>query len=673
MCGGGPPAVVLDALFADFAIEHGGGSPAAATLGFAAWSGWRAISRARAQAAALSLPFFELGIGFLRAPPWRGRAAPIVSATALAVSGPRSPADRIAAARLLADPAWQPAQPKERAAKARRQLVAARVGGTWWHADAGIAALGSRDGIALIIADEGSPTPAIRERMLQAALAEYPADRVAVVMPAAAVRPGSLPASLADLAHGGGIIVTRPIDPSDALDRAESVYTAGGETGFLALLAGRRVRCFGDCFYSGFGVTIDDPAVARRPLRRDLDEIFAAAALVATRYVDPYRTKPASFEEIVSLLADWRRVALFNRGISVCVGMSFWKRRRVGDFFSAVDSRPRFRRRTAGALAAVRARPGAIAVWASRVPAGLVEAVARERIPLIRVEDGFIRSVGLGSDFMPAASLVVDGRGMYFDPRSVSDLEILLRETAFDAALVERARRLVSQLVARGVTKYNLGAAAAPLPATPGRRRILVPGQVEDDLSVRLGGGDIRSNLDLLTRVRAANPDAFVIYKPHPDVEAGHRVGAVADSVVRRFADAVVRDVSTAALLAAIDELHTLTSLAGFEALLRGRKVVVYGRPFYAGWGLTEDVGGIDRGRRLSLEELVAGVLLLYPRYVDPLTRFPCGPEVVIERLERPELWRPGALVLARRLQGAAVRRWNSLVGRAPKLADLAR
>ena len=66
----------------------------------------------------------------------------------------------------------------------------------------------------------------------------------------------------------------------------------------------------------------------------------------------------------------------------------------------------------------------------------------------------------------------------------------------------------------------------------------------------------------------------------------------VAEAEVRRFADrGRHRCGSTAALLGEIDELHTLTSLAGFEALLRGRRVVVYGRPWYAGWGLTDDTG----------------------------------------------------------------------------------
>ena len=165
--------------------------------------------------------------------------------------------------------------------------------------------------------------------------------------------------------------------------------------------------------------------------------------------------------------------------------------------------------------------------------------------------------------------------------------------------------------------------------------------------------------------MRRDDPDAFILYKPHPDVLAGHRKGAVPESEARCFADAIIENVSTAALLDRIDEVHTMTSLAGFEALLRRRRVVVYGRPFYAGRGLTEDRLPFDRGRRLSLDELVAGVLILYPRYLDPLTRLPCGPEVIIERLDRPELWRAGPLVWARRLQGGLVRRLAEIRARA--------
>lgn len=453
------------------------------------------------------------------------------------------------------------------------------------------------------------------------------------------------------------ILAERGWETAELLERAAAGRAAlvaseagSGDARFLSLLAGERVACSTPSFYSGWGLTDDAPAVPRRAFPRTLDEIFAGACLLATRYIDPFHGTQSSFEETLALVAEWRRLDRLNREIGVCVGMSFWKRRRIADFLRCEAGVPKFRRGAAAAIAAAEGK--AIACWTSRMPAGLERA---ER--LIRVEDGFVRSVGLGSDFLPPASLVLDTRGIYFDPRTKSDLEILLAETEFDPALLARARSLSDQLVRRGITKYNLGARARPIEWPDGRRRILVPGQVEDDLSVVLGGGEIRGNLDLLARVREASPDAFVVYKPHPDVLAGHRKGAVAENRVLRYADKIVTGASTAALLGEIDELHTLTSLSGFEALLRGRRVVVYGRPWYAGWGLTDDRIAIERGRRLSIEELVAGALILYPRYLDPVTRLPCAPEIVIERLDQPELWRAGPLVRARRMQGQ-IARW---------------
>ena len=668
MCGSTRERAALSEMLPDFAVERREQtSDANGLTGVVAWSGLRARGRAQRRATALGVPFILLGEGLLRAPPGWGAARPTVSATAHSINGPSSPAELLDSSRLLATRGWEGPALVARAATARRDVISRRVGGSWWNSGADPALRSRGDGFALIIAAEasgigieGSPSAALLGAMLASALAENAPHRI-VLLAFDDYNRGSLPRGvLRHAASRGCTVVTQPVDPWKAIERAERVYAAGGETGFLALLAGAEVRCFADSFYSGWGVTSDDAKVAQKPFRRTIDEIFAGACLVATRYLDPYHNRAASFEEIAEILGEWRKIEAANRRIAVCLGMSFWKRRQVSDFLRSNTGRPAFRRSAKAALAQARARPGdAVAVWASRVPAGLAEAAQVQGIPLIRVEDGFVRSVGLGSDFMPPASLVLDSRGMHFDATARSDLEVLLLETEFDARSIERARGLIAQLVARGVTKYNLGDRALSIEWPAHRRRILVPGQVEDDLSVQLGGAGISGNLDLLGRVRAANPDAFVLYKPHPDVEAGHRNGRIPDEAARKFADTVIREVSTAALLDEIDELHTLTSLAGFEALLRGRWVVVYGRPFYAGWGLTTDIAAIDRGRRLTVEELVAGALILYPRYLDPVTRLPCGPEIVIERLEHPELWKPGPLVRARRLQGVLMRRWR--------------
>ncbi len=646
----GPDA--LTALFPEFTTGE-------SLAGLATWGPPHGRHRMRARAAALGVPFLTFDRGLLRAPPRYGAASAVLSVTAVAMEGPLSSADILSPDRLLASRGWESPALLERATLARRELIAARIGGSWW----GQGILSGGEGIALVDGEAmGSSRPeAALRAMLAAALAENPADKVVVL-----VSPGPQGSELDRAAVRDGCDVVRgPVDAWAAVERADRVYTIGGELGFLALLAGRDVCCFGDTFYSGWGVTRDAPEVAQRPFRRGLDEIFAGACLLATRYLDPYRQKRASFEDIVSMLSDWRKIDRANRRVAVCVGMSFWKRRRVADFFRSSVGTPAFRRTTERALAAASARPGgAVAVWASRAPEGFVASAERRRIPIIWVEDGFVRSVGLGSDFVPAASLVVDSRGMHYNPGVRTNLQRLLLETEFDEQIIERARSLTAQLIARGITKYGRGAAALSLDAPRNRRRILVPGQVEDDLSVLLNRGEVQGNLDLLRRVRAANPDAFILYKPHPDVDAGHRKGAIPDSLAAGFADRVIRGVSTAALLGEIDELHTLSSLAGFEALLRRRRVAVYGRPFYAGWGLTTDVAAIDRGRRLTLEELVAGALILYPRYLDPVTRLPCPPEIIIERLDDPSLWRPGPLVIGRRLQGHLARRWNALAGR---------
>ena len=87
-----------------------------------------------------------------------------------------------------------------------------------------------------------------------------------------------------------------------------------------------------------------------------------------------------------------------------------------------------------------------------------------------------------------------------------------------------------------------------------------------------------------------------------------------------------------------------MTSLLGFEALLRGKRVTTTGAPFYAGWGLTRDLGRIParRGGQVSLAQLVHAALIAYPRYLDPVTHLPCPPELIVERLARGDVPRPG-------------------------------
>lgn len=322
------------------------------------------------------------------------------------------------------------------------------------------------------------------------------------------------------------------------------------------------------------------------------------------------------------------------------LGMQRWKRAAIAAAFTVDGVAPPFAESPAEALALARGR-GAIAIWATRLPPCFAAECATAGVQLWQVEDGFLRSVGLGVDFAPAASLCVDPLAPHYDASRPSALEQLLATHPFPPALLARAAALRARVTAAGLTKYNLGQAPS-LPASPGRRRLLVAGQVEDDASIRLGTTTVRTNLELLRAVRAANPDAFLVYRPHPDVLTGYRRGHVPRRAVLALADHVASGGDIGGLYAQVDEVHVMTSLAGFEALLRGLAVTCWGRPFYAGWGLTQDMAPLERrNRALSLDALVAGALILYPRYTHPVTGHHCEVEAVLDLLADPTAW-PG-------------------------------
>lgn len=297
-----------------------------------------------------------------------------------------------------------------------------------------------------------------------------------------------------------------------------------------------------------------------------------------------------------------------------------------------------------------------LAVWGMRpVP----EARTRD-LKVVRVEDGFLRSVGLGADLIRPLSWVIDWRGMYFNATEPSDLEAILTVTNFTPDALARARALCSRIVATGLTKYNVGASIWRRPKHA-RRVILVPGQVESDASIAFGAPGINTNLDLLKAVRAAHPDAYVLYKPHPDVVAGLRKQGTGEDEASCWCDEIIVDASMGGVLREVDEVHCITSLAGFEALLRGKAVTCYGQPFYAGWGLTTDIVPISRRqRRLMLDELVAGALILYPRYMSRKRDVLVTPEEALDELAEWQAacggkisgWRKMFRVVLRRIVG---------------------
>lgn len=448
-------------------------------------------------------------------------------------------------------------------------------------------------------------------------------------------------------------LLADPVSPHQLLEGAVAVYTVSSQLGFEAVLAGHKPRVYGQPFYAGWGLTEDAAPHPRRNRRLTRAQIFAAAMILAPVWYDPCRDRLCSFEAALDQLEAELRAFRADRHGHVAAGMRLWKRGPLQAFFGR-ERRLRFVADPARAAVVAQRQGRGLLVWAGRAPAGL---------QATRVEDGFLRSRGLGADLVAPLSLVTDDLGIYYDPGQESRFERLML-APLPPGGAARAEALRARLIAAGVSKYNLG---GTLPDLPPGHRILVPGQVEDDASIRLGAGAVRSNLALLQAVREANPGAVIVFKPHPDVEAGLRPGAV-DAA--GLADVVARHADPLALIAACDQVWTMTSTLGFEALLRGKPVTCLGAPFYAGWGLTRDLGPVPDRRlrapdghplpRPGLDHLTHAALIGYPRYLDPVSRRPCPPEVALDRLATGAIPRRG---LANRLLAKAQGAFASYAG----------
>ncbi|MDN7535539.1 MULTISPECIES: capsular biosynthesis protein [Burkholderia] len=457
--------------------------------------------------------------------------------------------------------------------------------------------------------------------MIQAARAAHPDAEFWLIRSG---DPGSGPwlsesASLPDNTR----LLIPPYSLAEALRHVDSVFVIGASEGICGLLAEVPTHVFGTPYYAGWGLTHDHTVLPGRRAQPTLAALFDVVFLRFVHYLDPLTLAHGPLESVLDSIELQHEVAQRFTDLQSVVAIRFqrWKRAFATPFLTAGGGRLRWTHE----LDSVRTGECA-ALWGAR-PA---EDIA-PNVPRIRIEDGFIHSLGLGSDMSAPYSQVLDRRGLYFDARQPSDLTVLLNETEFSDAELARAAALREQLVQFGITKYNLGRRAPTWQAPSNRRVVLVPGQVADDASIRLGTQALGTTDALLREVRARRPHAFIVYKPHPDVLSGNRTGVIDAS---GLADVIDSDADLLSLIETADEIHTLSSLSGFDALLRNKAVFTYGLPFYAGWGLTHDMLVQPwRKRQLTLDMLVAGALLRYPVYWDWKLGIFTTPEAVVRQL----------------------------------------
>ena len=412
-------------------------------------------------------------------------------------------------------------------------------------------------------------------------------------------------------------IFTDPANPWDLFELATAVYTLGSPLGFEAIIAGHKPFVFGTPWYAGWGLTQDHAPIPRRRRHLTRNQLVAGALFHYCQWYDPYANALCDVETALGLAGARQRAALEDHNGYIASNILRWKR-------------PFMRRYFGNPSIEFSDDPTDIATKKSLGQTHIAWGAGNHDAQM-RLEDGFLRSRGLGAALVRPLSLILDDTGIYFDPTRPSKLESLIAKRAqMPADAQARIEQLMTNLNTSKLSKYNVGKGC---PALPEGHKILVAGQVEDDASIQLGAGDINTNHALLVAARAANPTAIIVFKPHPDVEAGLRRGKVENA--HDIADVIACDADPIALIDACDAVWTMTSLIGFEALIRGTAVTCTGAPFYAGWGLTQDIGTppARRGARPTIWGLAHATLIDYPRYFDPNTGVAISPEIAVDML----------------------------------------
>lgn len=431
-------------------------------------------------------------------------------------------------------------------------------------------------------------------------------------------------------------LISEDINLHSIYDSVDAIFTVSSHSGFEALMAGKKVYVFGKPFYAGWGLTEDNKKVRRRKFRLKLEQLVAASLVEYPRYIDPYSKKLTTPENTLDLIVWLKQKYKRHSQYYHCIGFKKWQENYIEKSLSAPGNEVFFYNSANNAVVHASRSGGKVIVNTNSVKNNEeIKFLTKKRsVELLNLDDGFIRSIGFNSSFTASSSLVLDDLGVYYNGESESRLEKILENIKIDDLHKLRVQKLIGLLNEYAITKYNQKNPPLKLTFPRDKKLILVAGQIENDASIVRTKSKIRTNLRLLEYTRAKNQDSYIIYKPHPEVVSGRKLGHIPKKTAQKYCDFIMENVATSDLIKRCDEVYTISSIMGFEGLIRGKKVFTAGSPFYAGWGLTTDLVEFPRRtKKLTLEELVYGALILYPMYFDHDAGLPCRVEQLIQKI----------------------------------------
>lgn len=277
-----------------------------------------------------------------------------------------------------------------------------------------------------------------------------------------------------------------------------------------------------------------------------------------------------------------------------------------------------------------------IARWKQNID--IIKSAIKTNKKIITVGDGFLRSMNTMVDanelpkYKKGISFTIDDLTPYYDATRASRMELMLndRDLILTDEQKQRARACIDKIVETHLTKYNHQPIFEPKIGRDGVKKVLVVDQTYGDMSIKKGLANEETFNQMLEAAIKENPDADIIIKTHPDTMAGaggYYKGLEFEGNIYPQTEPI----NPISLIKYVDKVYVCTTQFGFEALMCEKEVHVFGMPFYAGWGLTNDRQKCERRTNTrTLEEMFYIAYIMYSHYVNPDKKCRCEIEEAI-------------------------------------------
>lgn len=245
--------------------------------------------------------------------------------------------------------------------------------------------------------------------------------------------------------------------------------------------------------------------------------------------------------------------------------------------------------------------------------------------PNLCIDFGFITSRGHIDIDSPRPSFIICPDVIYFDSTQPSPLESKLNSSdhRLTAGQSARAKKCAATIVRHRITRHTYATQTDLRPRFPsnGRKRVLLVDQQFGDHSVDKGlGGEL--SFQRMLDVALAMPDHEILVPLYPATRSDRResyLGPMLPDPLPPNFTILEFEVNPYCLFEVVDLVFVVTSHFGFEALMAGKEVHCFASPFYAGWGLTNDLSVVPRRkRRRELEEIFHLFYIEHSRYHVP-------------------------------------------------------